>query len=48
MLKQLQSVLHSASTAGTKVTVDARVLAVTTQHLLLGDSTGKIVVFLGK
>lgn len=36
-----------ASTAGTKVTVDARVLAVTTQHLLLGDSTGKIVVFLG-
>ena len=36
-----------ASTAGTKVTVDARVLAVTTQHLLLGDSTGKIVIFLG-
>ena len=36
-----------ASTAGTKVTVDARVLAVTTQHLLLGDYTGKIVVFLG-
>lgn len=36
-----------ASTARTKVTVDARVLAVTTQHLLLGDSTGKIVVFLG-
>ena len=36
-----------ASTAGTKVTVDAKVLAVTTQHLLLGDSTGKIVVFLG-
>lgn len=36
-----------ASTAGTKVIVDARVLAVTTQHLLLGDSTGKIVVFLG-
>lgn len=35
------------SAAGTKVTVDARVLAVTTQHLLIGDSTGKIVVFLG-